>query len=319
MISQLDIESETVACPLCGNLDFEPLCLSDRYGMGITTVGCTRCGLLMTNPQPTARYLSEFYKHAYRRYYQKVHKPSLPYIKELRKDARSAVSAAYILENIPLLQGALILDIGASEGCMLHAIKAKRPDLIAHGAEPNPEFREFAGKHVPCKTHEHISSASIADIDFDLIIVNHVFEHVKDPSVFLKQLSQKLSRGGKLYLEVPDTTSYKSLDSLHIAHLFHYSTKSLESILRAGGFNVLLIERYEPIMHPASIRVIAEVASESAGPLLTERCDDGWAEIRRIGRSAWRYHLLRQLSRKATKERWRKLKGRLFMSKNIPS
>lgn len=317
MLATPKLETEMVACALCGGRDFEHLCSSDRYRMGIRTSGCRTCGLLMTNPQPTKRYLDAFYKEEYRRHYQKTDRPSLSYIRGLKKDQRSEQSASYILENITLGKGAAILDVGASEGCMLHAIKAKRADLNAHGVEPNPAFRAFAEKHVPCTTHEDLESVSLANTSFDLIMVNHVFEHIKSPAEFLKQLSKKMRNGAKLYIEVPDVTRYVTMESLHIAHLFHYSEKTLQRILTENGFDVAQMQRYAPIMHPSSIRVIAEKAGKGHSFAMRERSIEGWEEIRMIGRKAWRYHLLRALSRRAFRERWHQLSARFFGSTSV--
>ena len=51
---------EQVACPLCQGIEFERLAATDRYNMGLVTVGCLGCGLVMTNPQPTAEALDDF-------------------------------------------------------------------------------------------------------------------------------------------------------------------------------------------------------------------------------------------------------------------
>ena len=116
-----------VPCPLCGGQRFDTLATTDRYDMDLVTAGCTQCGLVMTNPQPDERALDAFYRDHYRHYYQKTDTPSEAYIREFRKDERAATTAQFLRSQGLLFPDAAVLDIGASEGCILKAIADLEP------------------------------------------------------------------------------------------------------------------------------------------------------------------------------------------------
>jgi 2-polyprenyl-3-methyl-5-hydroxy-6-metoxy-1,4-benzoquinol methylase len=212
---------EAVACPLCKGQHFRQLAGSDRYDMDLRTAGCRGCGLVMTNPQPTEATLSEFYQRHYRSYYQKTDRASLEYIREYRKDERAAEAAAYLQQHGLLNNDMAVLDIGASEGCLLHAIAALAPGTRRVAVEPNAQFAAFAVTHAGCSWHESLGALrnSQPQARFDLVTINHVYEHVKQPVQFLRELAPLLTPQARIYIDVPDVTAYRRLEDLHIAHL----------------------------------------------------------------------------------------------------
>ena len=60
---------ENVVCAVCGQKQFEQLAAKDRYGLWLSVVVCTVCGLVQTNPRMTQAAYTEFYNHEYRRLY----------------------------------------------------------------------------------------------------------------------------------------------------------------------------------------------------------------------------------------------------------
>jgi SAM-dependent methyltransferase len=78
---------------------------------------------------------------------------------------------------------------------------------------------------------------------FDVIVYNHVFEHILDLADELKAISNRLSPDGILYIEVPGIKNlspyhYDFLRYLHNAHTFHFSLKSLTQICTKHGFEL---------------------------------------------------------------------------------
>ena len=147
-----------VPCPLCGGERFERLARSDRYDMDLVTAGCLQCGLVMTNPQPDEQALDEFYRDHYRHYYQKTDTPSDAYIREFRKDDRAATTAEFLRAQALIFRDAAVLDIGASEGCILKAIADLEPTTRRVAVEPNPLFGAFAVDHAGCTLHPSVDA-----------------------------------------------------------------------------------------------------------------------------------------------------------------
>ena len=87
---------------------------------------------------------------------------------------------------------------------------------------------------------------------FDLIVSNHMFTHVIRPRAFLATIRAHLRPGGHLYLyNEPDDAEYLEPDGqsminrLNPFHLQAFDGASLVRGLRANGFEVVLLSRYE--------------------------------------------------------------------------
>lgn len=284
-----DAQLEQVPCPLCQGRRFSTLAITDRYDMDVTTVGCDTCGFVLTNPQPTEASLNDFYENHYRRYYQKTDVPSLDYIREYRKDERAAYTAGFLKDQGAIRPGMRVLDIGASEGCILKAIRDVEPSAHAVAVEPNPLFGNFATTHAGCSLFPSVEALQQAgERGFDLVVINHVYEHVKEPVAFLKQLQSLLSTQGRIYIDVPDITEYTGLESLHIAHLYHFGPVTLRRAAGLGGYAVDILERHRPVMHPRSLRCLLRPGGTPPGA--PEPTREGWDRVREAQRRAARYH-----------------------------
>ena len=290
------LEKEAVACPLCGGGEFETLARSDRYGMGIVTAGCTRCGLALTNPRPTGAALDRFYRVQYRPLYGKVEAPSDEYIAQGDVGLRAKYAAEH-LDGAGLLPSAgRVLDVGCAEGSILRAIAARRPGLDLVGIEPSPTFGAFAVRHAGCRVLPDVDAYERETrVPARLVIVNHVLEHVADPVAFLRRLGDLLAEDGAIYVDVPDASRYSSLIDLHLAHLHHFTPATLAEAGRRAGLAVVSVERHDPPRHPASVRAAFRRAAPGAaasedvlpGPDEAETA----RRIRSIGRGAILWHL----------------------------
>jgi SAM-dependent methyltransferase len=285
-----DGQLELVPCPLCQSDQFEELAVSDRYDMDVVTVGCSKCGFVLTNPQLSEASMNVFYRDHYRSYYQKTDVPSLSYIREYRKDERAAYTARFLNDRGVIKPGVRVLDIGASEGCILKAIGDLEPSRHAVAVEPNPLFSAFAIQHAGCKTYESTEAALAAgERNFDLIVINHVYEHVKEPVGFLRNLKELLHPNGRIYIDVPDVTRYDGIESLHVAHVYHFGPVTLARSVRLAGYEIEVLEQHDPVMHPKSVRCVIRPTG-SVDEVALEPTQEGWSQVRDAQRRAGRYH-----------------------------
>ena len=91
--------------------------------------------------------------------------------------------------------------------------------------------------------------------NFDLIILNHMLEHVFDIKEPIKNIKNLLNKEGYLYIEVPDAERYKEfyngpLYYLHYEHILHFSKQSIINLANIYGFDIVSIE--ECIREPKS-------------------------------------------------------------------
>jgi SAM-dependent methyltransferase len=259
MINYGRLEKIALPCPLCGGTRFQNLADNDRYGMGVQTSGCMSCGLVQTWPRPTSEAMSTFYSEYYRKYYQEAATPDAAYINRYRKDERLKYTAQLIAAHVPFFPGMRVLDIGCAEGTLIANLKTQCNETVFVGVEPSESFSLYARQKTECSTYPDLDALIKAgEASFDLIIVNHVLEHVDNPVSLLGRLHQLLVSGGKIYVDVPDVASYARPEDLHIAHLFHFSERTLPAAFEKAGFWVLTTVCHTPPHHPSSIWSMAE-------------------------------------------------------------
>jgi 2-polyprenyl-3-methyl-5-hydroxy-6-metoxy-1,4-benzoquinol methylase len=301
------LEKARIPCPLCASSDFETLCRHDRYWMGIETVACRSCDLIMTNPAPTEAAMGEFYRVHYRRVYNRVSRPTAGHIRKDELDRRAAYAADYLHQAGLVGPGRSVLDVGCAEGSLLKEIRRRLPGASLQGVEPGEGFADFARTHVPCDVYSSIEAAAGRG-PFDCLIAIHVLEHISDPVGFLRSLRRHLSKSGGLYVDVPDATAYSSLDELHLAHLFHFTPKTLSETARAAGYVIAGMSRHQPPRHPASLRCVLKLEGRE-DPLPVSGGEDARARdvIASFDRSLLSYRVSRSFPIRAVKGVLRRL------------
>jgi SAM-dependent methyltransferase len=292
-----ELEKRTVACPLCQGQGFEALATQDRYDMGITTVGCNGCGLVMTNPMPTPAALSDFYRRHYRTYYRKLDVPTPEYIREFGLDRRARYTSGCIAEAGLLRPSSRVLDVGCAEGSLLQEIRRRVPECGIVGVEPGEGFSKYSRETLGCKVVDSLDALRRGgEAPFDVIVAIHVLEHVGNPVEFLASLRPLLKPGGTVWIDVPDAAAYSSLDDLHLAHLYHFTRDTLALAARKAGYFVGRLERHRPPRHPPSVRVLLnlEPPASAAAPPPDER-RAVFDRVRSVGRKTVYYRLRRTL------------------------
>jgi len=277
------LETRLQPCPLCGGTGFEPLARHDRNLLGIVTVGCAQCGLVQTNPRPTGRGLDDFYRDHYRLYYQHTLSPNAAYVASLNKDVRLAYTAAFLSDQLGVPADAVILDFGCGEGSLFAALRIAGFRGAFYGVEPNAPFAEFASRYGDAT----VSSTIPVREPVDLIIINHVLEHLADPIRTLAQLRGLLKARGSLYVDVPDADEYTGIKDLHLAHVYHFTERTLKHMIERAGFAVQRVQKHRPPFHPPSVRLVAHVGEPStahAAPNAVAAERAAWAAVRQSGR-----------------------------------
>ncbi len=93
-----------------------------------------------------------------------------------------------------------------------------------------------------------LTQAAFLDNSFDLVIMNHVIEHLPSPVKELGEISRILKQGGLLQIKTPNYQTWerkffgKNWFPYEIPrHLFLFSPSSIKAILEKNGFEVLSI------------------------------------------------------------------------------
>jgi len=132
-----------------------------------------------------------------------------------------------------------VLDFGCGAGDLLERVVPK--DAVAHGVEPNVQFREY----LVSKGLTVFPKAENIEEKYDVILSFHVLEHLKDPVGALRQLKHLLNPGGTIYLEVPNVNDalrvIYEVDEYGVFHFFkshlhYFSRQSMQQIMQARLF-----------------------------------------------------------------------------------
>jgi SAM-dependent methyltransferase len=220
------------ACPACGSTvrsllyadltDDNAHCAPGRW----TLWRCKACATAYLDPRPTGSTISL----AYRSYY--THDG-------LGHEELSRLGAL-VFTTLSAGGGAnRLLDVGSGTGSLV--LRARQLGWMAEGVEPDGAAVRAARARGAPTTQGTVAALQLAQ--YDVITLNHVIEHVHEPTDVLRTCRQALRPGGSLWLAAPNVgslghrvlgTDWYGLDTPR--HLTIFSAAGLGAALRAAGF-----------------------------------------------------------------------------------
>ncbi|HLB31536.1 MAG TPA: class I SAM-dependent methyltransferase [Gammaproteobacteria bacterium] len=228
--------NEASTCPLCEQQQLsELLSETDRHGRPLRTIICRGCGLVRVDPMPDSGSLNDFYTNDYRLQYKGSWHPRP---KHVYRDTRGAIPRARRLLEI-YRPGMKVLDIGCGAGFFLRLLRAL--SIEASGLEPNRGYADFARNELGI---ENVYTGTLDEYNpgsrFDIITINHVFEHLPDPVGALARMRGLLVDDGAIIMEIPniESTYHAPHRIFHIGHLYWYNPITIHALLRKAGFRV---------------------------------------------------------------------------------
>lgn len=196
---------------------------------------CANCGVHILQHPPHQQELDTYYSQTYVMSEQETH------ASEHRRLFRIPEMHWLIsqLDANGVHSGSSILDIGCDKGYFLD--QCRRFGYIVQGVEPSESARAYCNQAgLDVKPH-------LQDISehCDAITLWHVLEHFTNPHQLIRDCSNKLHKGGTVFIRVPDFTSIwsKILRSYWIwfqpnNHYVHYSKDALISLLQQHDFEI---------------------------------------------------------------------------------
>lgn len=233
---------ENISCDLCDSNNSTLLYIGkDRMfkKKGLFNIAkCNNCGLIYINPRPTEEKIMEFYPNEYAPYNIKKNR-IIKLVKErlIKNDIKQ-------LKKI-IKRSGRILEIGCATGEYLLAIK-NTGRWEVHGVE----ISSYASKYAREKFDLNVITGTVFDATFpneyfDAVIMNHVLEHVPNPSETITEINRILRKSGKFIFVIPNIDSYEAkifeeywygLDVPR--HLYNFSPKTLREILQKCNFEI---------------------------------------------------------------------------------
>jgi SAM-dependent methyltransferase len=235
--------STPIPCILCGIDDATVV-----FGPGVAQISqivrCNRCGLMYASPR--AKDPDHVEVASYDPDWGSASHDPQKHEKE-RLQVRDYARTRALLNRLYPERGKL-LEIGSSLGFLLAEFKRDGWDVL--GVEP----RAFACTYTR-ETHgiEAINGiledAGIPDESFDVVLLNHVIEHMDDPLRSLREINRVLKPSGHFVMETPryDTLMFKLLGRRERSincegHIYFFTTETLRKLYEAAGFRSVALD-----------------------------------------------------------------------------
>jgi SAM-dependent methyltransferase len=151
---------------------------------------------------------------------------------------RSSRAIQYVAHSVDQLK---ILDFGAGRGDMALAL-AKIPKSIEYYfVEPDQAAADVIRSRETdtCKVREYSNSEKV---QFDIIFLNQVMEHVNDPIDLVRDLGHQLSEHGILYVETP-FLDHKFKDDV-FPHVYFFNRESYQHIASASQLHLKVAKTF---------------------------------------------------------------------------
>ena len=228
-----DFLFESVPC-LCGSDNFDLVASVDRYSFHQQTVLCRDCGLILSNPRLDTLSCEKFYQtDLYRMVYDDSDLATLS--KAEHFESRVGMQVFDTVSKFRKIdERTRVLDLGAGGGWNL--VPFIKAGAEVSGLDYSPALVEIGRRHGIAMQQGGLND--IAGM-YDVIILNHVLEHFREPIAALRVINHSLREEGLIYIGVPDIRNF-SMGQLQNAHNYYFTPRTLIHYCALSGLQPLL-------------------------------------------------------------------------------
>jgi SAM-dependent methyltransferase len=226
-------------CPICENraaevLHSQQFVLRESHLLanGYDVVACTVCGMVYADTEASQSAYDALYQEASRYQDNRTSTGGGESIWDAQRLAETARAIFSMAED----KTSRILDIGCANGGLLEALRALG---YIHLAGIDPAAACVANtRHRGFEARVGSLSAIPEGIEpFDVVILSHVLEHVRDLGSALAGVRRLLHEDSLVYIEVPDATRYwefvnAPFQDFNTEHINHFSGICLHNLAR---------------------------------------------------------------------------------------
>jgi 2-polyprenyl-3-methyl-5-hydroxy-6-metoxy-1,4-benzoquinol methylase len=243
---------EEVICNLCGGKDARiKLQVYDWYwynGGPFTIVQCAQCGLTYLNPRPSSSEINGYNQSMWERW--SVSDESQEHI---GSGQTARITYREMLRDLSALmpQKGSLLEIGIGQGGFLKVFQDDGWNVF--GIDISDECVAYTkSKHgIENVIVADLLNANYIDNQFDVVVMNHLIEHLPNPQIYLAEIHRILKPTGILCISTPN------IDSLSAAvfrqywqallvplHLTVFSPKTLTKMLNNSNYSVINVSHF---------------------------------------------------------------------------
>ena len=189
-------------CPLCQG-DSLAIVYSNAYFDPHKVVRCNFCHFNFLSPRPTESQMLKFYQS--QSYFADGREAG--YANYQKQEVSLRMTFCRLMKNLQKrkLTGGSLLEVGCGYGYLL--MEAGCYFDLREGTDFSENAVKHASAYADTVYHGGIEKVP-SKKHYDLIVSNHVIEHVYDPVSFLKNLAKHLKRGGTMVISTPDMGSF---------------------------------------------------------------------------------------------------------------
>lgn len=136
--------------------------------------------------------------------------------------------------------GRRLLEIGVGSGSFLSA--AREQGYEVGGCDLSAPICNRVRNKYGIEMHGGPLTTLARGSRFDVIVMNHVLEHVQQPVEFLRDVSRLLSPGGVLHIAVPNVACWEARlsgwTSFEPYHLTYFAPETLEPTVTRSGLSI---------------------------------------------------------------------------------
>ncbi len=230
------VKWKKISC-VCGSNSNLKIYNKDRHGIINPVCVCLNCGTLRANPIPPDEITNKFYSQ---NLYQKIYSPLdiEAHFKERIKVRKNIKDSIFLKHTEPFLsKGKLskILEIGCGGGWNLYVFREAGYSKVV-GYEPGSITRNIGVRELGLDLREGFIDDALESAEkYDLIILNHVIEHLIDPINVLNKLKNLLTDEGILYLGLPNIQSLLHRQ-IQNAHFWYFSPLFFMKLVIGSGY-----------------------------------------------------------------------------------
>lgn len=269
---------ETIPCCICGQHENEPVrahIVPDQYARLIPNaparsrwIACRNCGLVFQNPRPDAAQMLHLYEGGTYRNWDEVPQSFFDYAEQRPQPVLQWLATRAEFQKIESQHEPRALDIGCGVGGSLPMLRARGWD--ARGVEPDPQLARAGETKFGTPILAGIMDENAyADLDFDLALSIHTFEHLLEPLEVARAAHARLvARRGLICIVVPTyvRASHWAWEWMNTAHTYIFTGPTLGNLLFKAGFETLAYRypsrRNHQFQEPSEVWILARALAE---------------------------------------------------------
>ena len=221
------------ACPICEETDFH------NYKLGL--LQCSGCGVVLS----PASWQSQANEQLEEEWFGDAYQAEASWWVTLFEKWNNRKTLARL--SLAKSSGRRLLEIGVGSGSLLNAARAEGYEVL--GCDLSDSICARVRRDYGITMHSEPLATLLDEKGFDVIVMNHLLEHVQQPIQFLENVRCLLAPGGLVHIAVPNIACWEAglagWTSYEPYHLTYFDPQTLQRAVTASGLVVDSINTYD--------------------------------------------------------------------------